>query len=150
MRISRTLKTFFLKSYAQNVVAKLLPDLFLKNQNQSKSVKVLCSFIPALLQICGVFHTSSIFFRFALKQVYVLGNSSLFLYQYYLHYIIFLFIIYLLTTDCYILSVKIMAKCNKNDCVGWIILCLYSAFNSTYFSYAATKCLVTEWNWLLQ
>ena len=30
-------------------------------------------------------------------------------------------IIYLLATDCYILSVKIMAKSNKNDFLGWII-----------------------------
>ena len=56
-------------------------------------------------------------------KVYVLGNSSLLslptligLYHIFIYHIS-----YLLTIDCYILFVKIIAKCKKKDFVGWII-----------------------------
>ena len=37
-RIYITSKTFFLKNHGQNIVEKLFPDLFLKNQNQNQSL----------------------------------------------------------------------------------------------------------------
>ena len=56
-------------------------------------------------------------------KVYVLGNSSLLSSPILigLYHILIYHILYLLTTDCYILSAKIMVKWKKKDFVGWII-----------------------------
>ena len=56
-------------------------------------------------------------------KVYVLGNSSLLSLPVLigLYHILIYHISYLLTTGCYVLSAKIMAKCKKKEFAGWII-----------------------------
>ena len=104
----------------------------------SKGMEYCMHLLPVLLWACGVFHTLEIFFRFTLQKVYLWGESSLLslpvlivLYHIFIHHIL-----YLLTTDCYILSLKIMTDHNKKDFAGWIIfyVCKFHLSYSVHLS----------------